>query len=129
MQWWKINKIDTVNRFFLFTDSIEANVESTAVHVEDGNVQLEKARDYQVQTCFDFLEYFEKKLIFALASKPYRCCLTTITNASTSWVTVSGIVTNKCFNAFREKNWNLFCINIFTIRYTFIKVGYGKKRS
>ena len=41
----------------LITDSIEANVESTAVHVEDANVQLDKARNYQVkhslrkQTC------------------------------------------------------------------------------
>ena len=30
------------------TDSIEANVESAAVHVETANVQLEKAKDYQV---------------------------------------------------------------------------------
>lgn len=28
-------------------DSIEANVDSAAVHVEDGNVQLQKASDYQ----------------------------------------------------------------------------------
>lgn len=31
-----------------FLDSIEANVDSAAVHVEDGNVQLQKASDYQV---------------------------------------------------------------------------------
>lgn len=32
------------------TDSIEANVESAAVHVEDGTEQLRQARDYQVKS-------------------------------------------------------------------------------
>lgn len=31
-----------------FLDSIEANVDSAAVHVEDGNVQLQKASNLQV---------------------------------------------------------------------------------
>ena len=31
------------------TDSIEANVDSAAVHVETANTQLEKARTYQVR--------------------------------------------------------------------------------
>ena len=32
----------------IFLDSIEANVDSAAVHVEDANVQLHKASNYQV---------------------------------------------------------------------------------
>ena len=31
-----------------FLDSIEANVGNAAANIEEGNVQLEKARDYQV---------------------------------------------------------------------------------
>ena len=35
------------------SDSIEANVGTAATHVEQGNVQLEKARDYQASfACF-----------------------------------------------------------------------------
>lgn len=36
------------SHFSHITDSIEANVESAAVHVETANVQLEKAKNYQV---------------------------------------------------------------------------------
>ena len=67
---WGVENINIILRrsfshYFLFplfpvvliTDSIEANVETAAVHVEDANVQLDKARNYQVkhslrkQTC------------------------------------------------------------------------------
>ena len=33
----------------MFTDSIEANVESASVHVEQGNQQLHQAKNYQVK--------------------------------------------------------------------------------
>lgn len=44
---------------FDFTDSIEANVDSAAVHVEDANVQLQKASHYQV---LSFQEFFGRYL-------------------------------------------------------------------
>lgn len=34
--------------YILYIDSIEANVDNAAVHVEDANVQLQKASHYQV---------------------------------------------------------------------------------
>ena len=34
--------------YILYIDSIEANVDNAAVHVEDANVQLQKASQYQV---------------------------------------------------------------------------------
>ncbi len=33
----------------MFADSIEANVESASVHVEQGNQQLHQAKNYQVK--------------------------------------------------------------------------------
>lgn len=39
---------------FDFTDSIEANVDNAAVHVEDANVQLQKASHYQVMSFQEF---------------------------------------------------------------------------
>ena len=36
------------NYLFYFLDSIESHVESAVVHVEDANVQLHKASNYQV---------------------------------------------------------------------------------
>ena len=33
--------------YFAYADSIEANVDAAVTHVEQGNVQLTKARDYQ----------------------------------------------------------------------------------
>ena len=42
-------KLRHINKSITFvSDSIEANVDSASSHVEQGNVQLEKARDYQV---------------------------------------------------------------------------------
>ena len=38
----------TFGQLIYFLDSIEANVESAAVHVDDANVQLNKASQYQV---------------------------------------------------------------------------------
>ncbi len=34
----------------MFPDSIEANVESASVHVEQGNQQLHQAKNYQVNS-------------------------------------------------------------------------------
>ena len=42
------------NLLIYFIDSIEANVDSTAVHVEDATVQLHKASNYQVCTFASF---------------------------------------------------------------------------
>lgn len=39
-----------IEMFYLSTDSIEANVESASVNVEQGTEQLRQAKDYQVKT-------------------------------------------------------------------------------
>lgn len=47
---------------FYFKDSIEANVESAEVHVQQANQQLSRAANYQVTvtvTCFLITETFE----------------------------------------------------------------------
>ena len=47
--------IITVGKLLYFVDSIEANVDSAAVHVEDANVQLHKASNYQVLAFYSFV--------------------------------------------------------------------------
>jgi len=44
------NIIMDIEMFYLSTDSIEANVESASVNVEQGTEQLRQAKDYQVKT-------------------------------------------------------------------------------
>ena len=47
------------NAYFIlynYIDSIEANVDNAAVHVEDANVQLQKASHYQVWSYHEFVD-------------------------------------------------------------------------
>lgn len=44
-------KTSTALLFFFFADSIEANVESSEVHVERATDQLQRAAYYQVRAC------------------------------------------------------------------------------
>ena len=56
--YWHISSCSTVPCVcaFYFKDSIEANVESAEVHVQQANQQLSRAADYQVRlTVIHFL--------------------------------------------------------------------------
>ena len=53
-------------------DSIEANVETAAVHVEDGRDQLQKAKTYQV-ICYLIFDFNEVLKHWNLLIVPYAC--------------------------------------------------------
>lgn len=55
----------------LYIDSIEANVDNAAVHVEDANVQLQKASHYQVLSYQEFV-VLVSKLVNQILLKIYH---------------------------------------------------------